>query len=81
MWKQAHIPNQVIPPSTDDNGWILVGTDLEPKWCEGDILPSQLADILDKAIEKETERMDCDSDDDSSSDTDSDSESDSSDSD
>ena len=28
---------------------------IEPKWCDGDILPTHLADILDKAMETENE--------------------------
>ena len=28
---------------------------IEPKWCDGDILPTRLPDILNKAIETENE--------------------------
>ena len=55
IWKQAHISKPVVPLPTEDNGWILVNEVIEPKWCDGDILPTNLADILDKAIETENE--------------------------
>ena len=54
-WKRAHIPKPVVSLPTEDNGWILVNEVNEPKWCDGDILPTHLADILDKAIEAENE--------------------------
>ena len=55
IWKRAHIPKPVVSLPTEDNGWILVNKVIEPKWCDGDILPTHLADILDKAIETENE--------------------------
>ena len=33
----------------------MVNKVVEPKWCDGDILPTHLADILDKAIETKNE--------------------------
>ena len=53
IWKRAPIPKPVVPLSTEDNGWILVNEVIEPKWCNGHILPTHLADILNKAIEIE----------------------------
>ena len=55
IWKRAHIPKPVVPLPTEDNGWTLVNEVIEPKWCDGDILPTRLADLLDKAIETENE--------------------------
>ena len=55
IWKRAHIPKPVVPLPTEDNGWTLVNEIIEPKWFDGDILPTGLADILDKAIETENE--------------------------
>ena len=36
----------------DDNGWVMVGKSTEPKWCEGEVLPASLADILETGGEK-----------------------------
>ena len=55
IWKRAHIPKPVVPLATKDNGWTLVNEVIEPKWCDGNILPTRLAVILDKAIETENE--------------------------
>jgi hypothetical protein len=35
----GNIQNPEILCPTDDNGWIMVGENIEPKWYEGDILP------------------------------------------
>ena len=61
IWKRAHITKPVIPLPTEDNGWTMVGTIIEPKWCVGDILPANLADILDSAIETKNDYHDNDS--------------------
>ena len=55
IWKRAHISKPVVLLPTEDNGWILVNKVIEPKWCDGNILPTYLADILDKAIETKNE--------------------------
>ena len=55
IWKRAHIPKPVILLPTEDNEWILVNEVIEPNWCDGDILPTNLAVILDKAMETENE--------------------------
>ena len=55
VWKRAHISKPVVLLPTEDNGWILVNKVIEPKWCDGDILPTYLDDILDKAFETENE--------------------------
>jgi len=38
---------EVIPPPTDDSGWVMVEQNIEPKWCDGDVFPPQMADILE----------------------------------
>ena len=48
IWKHLHIHNPVIPPSTVENGWVMVEENIEPNWCDGDVLPAQMADILEK---------------------------------
>jgi len=46
IWKHSHIHNPVIPPPTDDNRWVMVEQNIEPKWCDGDVLPPQIADTF-----------------------------------
>jgi len=41
-----------IPAAVDVNGWVMVGESIEPKWCEGEVLPASLADILQTVGEK-----------------------------
>ena len=55
IWKRAHISKSVVPSPTEDNGWIFVNKVIEPKWCDGDILPTNLNEILDKAMDTENE--------------------------
>ena len=76
--KRAHIPKPLVPLATEDNEWTLVNEVMEPKWCDRDILPTRLADILDKAIVTENEyRLSDGSTDEISSDDESDEEPDS----
>ena len=46
IWKHSYIHNPVIPPPTDDSGWVMVEQNIEPKWCDGDVLPPQMADTF-----------------------------------
>ena len=48
IWKRAHIQNPEVPSPVDNNGWVMVGDSIEPKWYEGDTLPPKLADILEQ---------------------------------
>lgn len=48
IWKRGHVPNPEIPSPADDNGWVMVNGTIEPKWYEGESLPPQLADILQR---------------------------------
>jgi len=52
IWKRSLEQNPSIPAAVDDNGWVMVGESIEPKWCEGEILPASLADILETVGEK-----------------------------
>ena len=70
IWKRAHVPNPEIPLPTDDNGWNVVGETIEPKWCEGEILPPKVADILRKVQHSSDETTDSDTEDEYSSDSD-----------
>jgi len=31
IWKRSYIHNPVIPPPTDDSGWVMVEHNIEPK--------------------------------------------------
>ena len=53
IWKRAQENFQEVPDATD-HGWIKENITLEPLWCEGDILPRQLADLLEDG-DSETE--------------------------
>ena len=44
--KLSHVNNPDIPDPTDGHGWTMQHGVIEPLWTEGDILPSQLVDIL-----------------------------------
>ena len=53
-WKRANITIFDAHEASEDNGWMLVGGKLEPCWCEGDIIPTRIADILFKNMEENT---------------------------
>jgi len=38
IWKRSLEHNPSIPAAVDDNGWVMVGESIEPKWCEGEVL-------------------------------------------
>ena len=48
IWKRAHIAAPEIPDQTEGHGWVFDGEQVQPKWYEGNALPTKLADILDK---------------------------------
>jgi len=52
IWKRSPEQNPSIPAAVDDNGWVIVGESIKPKWCEGEVLPASLADILETVGEK-----------------------------
>ena len=49
IWKRSHIANPDIPPATDSHGWTIIDGKLEPLWYDGDMLPKQLTDIVDRS--------------------------------
>ena len=53
IWKRAHVPDSEIPPPTEGHGWVLIDSKMEPLWTEEDILPQQLADILEEALQSD----------------------------
>ena len=55
IWKQANIPDPVIPNPVDGHGWTLVDGNIEPLWTDGDVLPQQLTDILEGTMNEAAE--------------------------
>ena len=55
IWKRAHIAKVVPPSPTEGHGWRYDGNRLEPLWCEGDVLPPRLVDVL---VQNEDEQSD-----------------------
>ncbi|KAG1653091.1 hypothetical protein GQR58_025810 [Nymphon striatum] len=54
IWKRANIAICDVPEANEDNnGWMLVNGKLEPCWCEGEILPMRIADILFENMEED----------------------------
>ncbi len=54
IWKRANIPIFDAPEASGDNGWMLVDGRLEPCCCDGEIVPTRVADILLENIEENT---------------------------
>ena len=54
IWKRANIAIIDAPEASEDNGWVLVDGRLEPCWCDGEIIPTKMADILLENIEENT---------------------------
>ena len=50
--------NYVEVPDPCDHGWTLDNGALVPKWCEKEILPEDLTELLDGFIESEEEDKD-----------------------
>ena len=47
IWKLSHVQNQEIP-SALEYGWTMVSNKLEPRWVDGNILPTSLIGIIDE---------------------------------
>jgi hypothetical protein len=48
IWKRAHVPKPVVPDQVDGHGWTHAESgELIPKWTDGDVLPVQVADVLE----------------------------------
>ena len=56
IWKRAEENYQEVPDATE-HGWIRENLTLEPLWCEGDILPRQLADLLEEEDSEAEEQV------------------------
>ena len=56
IWKLSHIKDPDVPKPSEENGWTKNHDKvLEPSWAIGDILPTNLADILKHQNVDETE--------------------------
>ena len=48
IWKLSYINDPDVPEPSEKNGWTKNHDEaLEPLWATGDVLPTNLADILD----------------------------------
>ena len=64
VWKMANMSNITIPATTDNNGRILVGGNLEPLWFDGRPLPESLAEVCRRCETDATDDSDSDCEDD-----------------
>ena len=55
IWKQAHISIPNIPQLTSDHGWTIEDGKFQPKWTGKNVLPVELADILETMDQEETD--------------------------
>ena len=65
IWKLSHINNPDVPKPSEENGWTKNHDEvLEPLWTSEDILPTNLADILEheNADENDDDELDLNSD-------------------
>jgi len=60
IWKRSHIPEPDVPDVKSGHGWVLKDDKLEPLWYTGDVLPQQLIDIADDAVEPDSDDSDAD---------------------
>jgi len=60
IWKRSHIPEPDVPDVKSGHGWVLKDDKLEPLWYTGDVLPQQLIDITDDAVEPDSDDSDAD---------------------
>ena len=51
IWKLADM-NFPELPDPSSHGWIVNDEGLEPRWCEGEVLPGELIDLLDDVAEQ-----------------------------
>jgi len=46
-WKRAHIPEPTIPKASQGHGWEEIEDGcMDPLWCDGDVFPRELLDIV-----------------------------------
>ena len=60
IWKRSHIPEPDVPDVKSGHGWVLKDDKLETLWYTGDVLPQQLIDIADDAVEPDSDDSDAD---------------------
>ena len=60
IWKQACAAKPDVPNPSTGHGWILKDNILEPLWTSGNILPQQMADILDTYEDEECFKVESD---------------------
>ena len=46
IWKSAQLQFPEVP-AAELHGWVTGPAGLEPVWCDGDVLPSELIDVLE----------------------------------
>ena len=56
IWKKAD-ENFPEIPSPEDHGWVFNNDILEPHWCEGEIIPEELIDIMENNEESDTDEV------------------------
>ena len=54
VWKGADDQFLEVPPA-EGHGWVAGDLGLEPLWCEGPILPHGLSELLEDAVETDSE--------------------------
>ena len=54
VWKGADDQFLEVPPA-EGHGWVAGDLGLEPLWCEGPILPDGLSELLEDAVETDSE--------------------------
>ena len=47
IWKKAD-ENFPEIPTPEDHGWVKENGQLEPLWCQGDVLPAELINIMEE---------------------------------
>ena len=71
IWKLSHIKDPDVPKPSEENVWTKNHNEvLEPLWTMGDILPTNLADILEHQNVDETDDDELDLSDDTGWDSD-----------
>ena len=52
IWKRAHLNTPHIPNPTQGHGWHMVDGCLEPLWVDGPIIPRNMEELLEPALEE-----------------------------
>ena len=59
VWRNALVSFQDIPTAAE-HGWVMVDDLYEPNWCEKNILPVELVELLDDTMDVDSEEEDLD---------------------